>query len=50
MSAPEAPQRAAVEHVRACCPTLIATLVAMARASQERKDVQPTREPADVTP
>jgi hypothetical protein len=50
MSAPDDPQRAAVEHVRARCPALIATLVAMARALQERKDIQPTREPADVAP
>jgi hypothetical protein len=52
MSAPDDPRRAAsgtaadrrvasapVEHVRARCPTLIATLVAMARASKDGQDI-----------
>jgi hypothetical protein len=51
MSAPDDPRRAAsptpadapVEHVRARCPTLIATLVAMARASKDRQDVDDAR-------
>ena len=57
---------AAVEHVRALCPTLIATLVAVARASTDGQDVddggsvrsvtrvrprtQPTGGPVDVAP
>jgi hypothetical protein len=49
-----------IAHVRACCPTLIGTLVAMARASKDGRDVDdvpaattsqgPTGRPADVAP
>jgi hypothetical protein len=34
------PRRDPVEHVRASCPRLIATLVAMARASADGQDVE----------
>jgi hypothetical protein len=49
---PAQDRRVAVEHVRAYCPALIATLVAMARASKDGPDPDESVNggPADVTP
>jgi hypothetical protein len=49
---PAQDRRVAVEHVRAYCPTLIATLVAMARASKGSQDSDGSVNggPTDVTP
>jgi hypothetical protein len=49
---PAQDRRVAVEHVRAYCPTLIATLVALARASKDGQDADGngTRGAADVAP
>jgi hypothetical protein len=49
---PAQDRRVAVEHVRAYCPTLIATLVALARASKDGQDADGngTGGPADVAP
>jgi hypothetical protein len=45
-------RRAAVEHVRAHCPALIAALVAMARVSKDGQDADGSGSggPADVAP
>jgi hypothetical protein len=49
---PALDRRVAVEHVLAYCPALIATLVAMARASKDGEDPDGNGAggPADVAP